>query len=99
MASLRQIADRLKVELGYYRCLIAHPETPRLARFLLGAAVAYFLAPIDLIPDFVPILGQADDLLIVPGLIWLALRLVPAEVSSSCRAMQAGSIDSPSQRG
>lgn len=99
MASLRQIANRLKRELVYYRCLIAHPKTPKLARFLLGVAVAYFLAPIDLIPDFVPVLGQLDDLLIVPGLIWLALWLVPAEVSAGCHAQQVSSIDSLSQRG
>jgi uncharacterized membrane protein YkvA (DUF1232 family) len=89
MVSWRQIAGRLKRELGYYRCLIAHPKTPKLARFLLGGAVAYFLAPIDLIPDFVPVLGQLDDLLIVPGLIWLALRLVPAQVTAACRAQQS----------
>ena len=99
MASLRQIADRLKRELGYYRCLIAHPKTPKLARFLLGAALAYFLTPIDLIPDFVPVLGHVDDLLIVPSLIWLALRLVPAEVIAVCRSAQASSIDSLSQPG
>lgn len=99
MASLRQIAARLKRELGYYRCLIAHPKTPKLARFLLGGAVAYFLAPIDLIPDFAPVLGQLDDLLVVPGLIWLALRLVPAHITAACRAQQVGSIDSLSQRG
>lgn len=66
---------------------------------LLGAAIAYFLSPIDVIPDFVPILGHLDDVLIVPCLIWLAMRLVPAEVSASCRAISSSSIDSPSQRG
>ena len=99
MPSLRQIASRLKRELAYYRCMTAHPKTPKLARFFLGVAVAYFLAPLDLIPDFVPILGQLDDLFIVPGLIWLALRLIPAEVTVACRASQAASIDSPPQRG
>lgn len=99
MPSLRHIANRLKAELGYYRCLIAHSKTPKLARFILGAAVAYFFTPIDIIPDFVPVLGQLDDLLIVPGLIWLALRLVPAEVAAACRSLQATSIDSPSQPG
>lgn len=85
MASLRQLPGRMKAELAYYRCLIAHPQTPQLARVLLGAAVAYFLTPIDIIPDFVPVLGQLDDVLIVPGLIWLALRLVPADVTADCR--------------
>ena len=99
MTALRQIAGRLKRELKYYKCLIAHPDTPRLSRILLGAAIAYFLTPIDIIPDFIPVLGHLDDVLIVPGLIWLGMRLVPAEVSSSCRSLSASSIDSPIQRG
>ncbi|MEX2162274.1 MAG: DUF1232 domain-containing protein [Anaerolineales bacterium] len=99
MASLRQIGRRVKGELAYYRCLIANPRTPKLSRLLLGAAVAYFVTPVDLIPDFIPVLGQLDDLLIVPGLIWLALRLVPAAGTVDCRQLQRGSIDSPIQRG
>lgn len=85
MATWRQIAGRVKAELGYYRCLIGHSGTPKASKVLLGAAVAYFVSPIDVIPDFVPIVGQLDDILIVPGLIWLALRLVPADVAAECR--------------
>jgi uncharacterized membrane protein YkvA (DUF1232 family) len=99
MSALSQIAGRLKIELAYYRCLISHPKTPKISRVLLGAAIAYFLSPIDVIPDFVPILGHLDDVLIVPSLIWLAMRLVPEEVSASCRSLSGSSIDSPSQRG
>lgn len=95
MTALRRIAGRLKLELNYYRCLISHPRTPKVSRILLGAAIAYFLTPIDIIPDFIPILGHLDDILIVPGLIWLAMRLVPVEVSASCRSAGSISIDSP----
>jgi uncharacterized membrane protein YkvA (DUF1232 family) len=66
--------------------VLAHPDTPWLARFLLGGAIAYFLTPIDLIPDFIPVVGHLDDILIVPGLIWLAFRLIPADVVESCRS-------------
>lgn len=95
MTALSRIADRLKRELKFYRCLIAHPRTPRLSRLLLGAAIGYFVTPIDIIPDFIPILGHLDDLMIIPGLIWLAMRLVPAEVSAYCRSVNGISIDSP----
>lgn len=85
MASLREISKRVGSELAFYRRVLAHPETPWLSRVLLGAAIAYFLTPIDLIPDFIPVLGQLDDLLIVPGLIALALRLIPRSVLDACR--------------
>lgn len=85
MASLREIGNRIGVELSFYRRVLAHPHTPWLSRILLGAAIAYFVSPIDLIPDMIPVLGQLDDLLIVPGLFYLALRLIPAEVIHSCR--------------
>ncbi len=99
MTGLSRIAGKLKIELAYYKCLMAHPGTPKLSRILLGAAIAYFLTPIDIIPDFIPVLGHLDDVLIVPGLIWLAMRLVPADVATSCRSLSTGSIDSPAQRG
>jgi uncharacterized membrane protein YkvA (DUF1232 family) len=47
---------------------------------LLGAALTYLALPFDLIPDFLPVIGHLDDVLIVPGLIFLALRLVPSEI-------------------
>jgi uncharacterized membrane protein YkvA (DUF1232 family) len=46
--------------------LIKHPKTPALSRILLGAAVAYFLSPVDVIPDFIPVLGHLDNVVIVP---------------------------------
>lgn len=85
LPSLREIAARIKKELSFYRRVLAHPGTPLLSRILLGAAVAYFLTPIDLIPDFIPLLGHLDDLIVVPGLIWLSFRFIPPGVIRSCR--------------
>jgi uncharacterized membrane protein YkvA (DUF1232 family) len=55
------------------------------SKWLLGAALTYLVSPVDLVPDFVPVLGQLDDLLIVPGLLWLGARFLPPEVVAECR--------------
>ena len=62
-----------------------HPMTPLLAKLICVFVVAYALSPIDLIPDFIPVLGYVDDALLLPGLIWLAVRLVPPDVLQECR--------------
>ena len=89
---MRRTIDRLKREFGYYRALLTHPDTPWISRALLGAAIAYFASPIDLIPDFIPILGQLDDLLIVTGLIRAALAFIPSGVRTECRDKMARKI-------
>jgi uncharacterized membrane protein YkvA (DUF1232 family) len=83
--TLREIAQRLKAEFTVYRLALKHPETPWLAKVLLGLAVGYVLMPFDLIPDFIPVIGHLDDLIIVPGLVYLALKLIPEEVMAECR--------------
>ena len=62
-----------------------HPSTPWYAKALGVFVVAYALSPIDLIPDFIPVLGYVDDVLLLPGLIWLAIRLLPSSVLTQCR--------------
>ncbi len=82
----RMIAASVRRELAVYRRVLHHPDTPWLAKLCLGLAVGYLLLPFDLIPDFIPVLGQLDDVILVPGLILLALWLVPAEVMAACRS-------------
>ncbi len=65
---------------------LRHPGTPWWVKLLAFVVVAYALSPIDLIPDFIPVLGYLDDAILLPGLIWLALRLLPAPVHEECRA-------------
>jgi len=76
--SIRYIKKGLK-EL---RNIMGDPETPLLARILMGLALGYLLSPIDLIPDFIPVIGYLDDVIIVPVLILLALLCVPPGVRS-----------------
>ena len=62
-----------------------HPKTPLLAKAICVFTVAYALSPIDLIPDFIPVLGYVDDALLLPALIWLAVRLLPLDVIKECQ--------------
>ena len=83
--SLRRRARKLKRQLWALYLAWKDPGTPPLARVAIVCAIGYAASPIDLIPDFIPVLGQLDDLLIVPLLIALALRLIPREVAARCR--------------
>lgn len=62
-----------------------HPRTPRFARMLALFVAAYALSPIDLIPDFIPMLGYLDDLILVPLGVWAVIRLIPPPVLAECR--------------
>jgi uncharacterized membrane protein YkvA (DUF1232 family) len=75
------------------------PRTPWHAKAVAGLVAAYALSPIDLIPDFIPIIGYVDDLVIVPAGIWFAIRLVPADLMREFRADAARLIDRPRSRG
>ena len=65
---------------------VRHPEVPWAPKAIGAVVVAYALSPIDLIPDFIPVLGMLDELIVLPGLIWLAMRLIPAPLLAQCRA-------------
>ena len=88
-ASWRARVVALKRETLALYLAARHPQTPWYARLLVAAIVAYALSPIDLIPDFVPVLGLVDDVLLLPLGIALALRLVPADVMAECRTRAA----------
>lgn len=83
--SLRQRARLLKRETLTLYFAVRDPRTPWYARVVAAAVVAYALSPFDLIPDFIPVVGYLDDLIIVPAGIALVLRMVPAAVLADCR--------------
>lgn len=83
---LKQVARRLKAETFALYLAARHPDTPWYAKLLVAAIVAYAFSPIDLIPDFIPIVGYLDDLVLLPLGIALAIKLVPPAVLAECRA-------------
>lgn len=84
-ARLKRRAARLKRQVWAIFLAWKDPATPFPAKAVIAVTIAYAVSPIDLIPDFIPFLGQLDDLIIVPALIVLALRMIPPEVAARCR--------------
>lgn len=86
LIELKQRARQLKAETLALYFAARHPSTPWYAKVLVAVIVAYALSPIDLIPDFIPILGYLDDLILIPMGIYLAIKIIPATVLQQCRA-------------
>lgn len=94
---LKTAARALKRETVALYLAARDPRTPWLARLMVAIVVAYALSPIDLIPDFIPVLGYLDDLILLPLGIWLALKLIPEQVMADARA-RAAQAQSPLPR-
>ena len=94
LANLKTRAQDLKTEVTALYHAARHPRTPWYAKALVIVIVAYAVSPIDLIPDFIPVLGLLDDILLLPLGIVLALKLVPPDVMAECRARarEAGDV-------
>jgi len=82
---LKTVADSLSQEIKFYRLVIKDERTPRIAKILLGIAIGYIFLPFDLIPDWIPVIGHLDDLIVVPILVIVALKFIPYEVKRECR--------------
>ena len=87
---LKARAKQLKTDLPAVFLALKRKETPWMAKALAALTIGYALSPIDLIPDFIPVLGYLDDLILLPALVALTIRLIPAEVLASCRAEAEG---------
>lgn len=92
---LKQWARALKLESHALSLAARDPRTPFHAKLVVALVAAYALSPIDLIPDFIPVLGYLDDLIIVPLGIAFAVRLIPPEVLAECRQQAAISGGKP----
>lgn len=98
MGRLRVWAKELAGEAVALWFCARHPRTPVLAKVLAAAIAAYAFSPIDLIPDFIPVLGLLDDLILLPLGVWLVLKMVPPDVMEECRARAARWLESRSPR-
>lgn len=89
------LATRLRVEAHAVWLVARDPRTPWPARLLCLLISAYALSPIDLIPDFIPVIGLVDDALLIPAGIWLVGRLLPAGLMDEHRAVALAAADRP----
>ena len=83
--NLKQRADRLKKDIPAIFLALKAKETPLAAKISAGLTVAYALSPIDLIPDFIPVLGYLDDVILLPALVALTVKLIPKEIFEKYR--------------
>lgn len=88
--TLKERAARLKRDIPTLFLALKFPRTPRVAKFFAALTVAYALSPVDLVPDFVPVLGYLDDVLLLPALVALTVKLIPKDVFAECREQAAG---------
>ena len=91
LATLKARAKQVKIDLIALALASRDPRTPWYAKLIVAGCVAYALSPVDLIPDFIPVIGLIDDLIFIPIALALAVRFIPAPVLADCRS-RAGEI-------
>ncbi len=84
MSNLKKTAQSVNKKLGAMFIALHRKDTPLYAKIACGLCVYYALSPIDIIPDFIPILGSIDDIIILPFLMWLSFKMVPSEIMNEC---------------
>jgi uncharacterized membrane protein YkvA (DUF1232 family) len=77
---LISFSKRAKKQLKMYRLLLSDRRTPLISKLFLLVALGYLAMPFDIIPDFIPILGQLDDIIIIPIFIYIALKFIPKDI-------------------
>lgn len=88
--NLKERARKLKTDIPALFLALKNHETPALAKVFAGITVAYALSPVDLIPDFIPVLGVLDDVVLLPFLIAITVKLIPAPVLERYRVQSEG---------
>lgn len=86
MMNFKARAQQLKRDVPAVFLALKKEETPLIAKILAAVTTAYALSPIDLIPDFIPVLGYLDDIIVLPALIALTVRYIPPDVLTQCRS-------------
>jgi uncharacterized membrane protein YkvA (DUF1232 family) len=83
--NLKERSKKLKTDIPAIFIALRKRETPVPAKILAGLTIAYALSPIDLIPDFIPVLGYLDDLIILPAMVVLTIKFIPEHILQDCR--------------
>lgn len=83
--NIKERAAKLKMDIPTLYLAFKDKETPIIAKIFVAITVAYALSPVDLIPDFIPVLGYLDDVILLPFLVYLSIKLIPEEVNERCR--------------
>ena len=83
--NLKERAKKLKADVPAVFLALKDKRTPVFAKIMAALTVAYALSPIDLIPDFIPVLGYLDDVVLLPAMVALVIKLIPDNVWSECR--------------
>jgi len=85
MLAVAYVIALVRRQMAFYKLLLRDPRTPTSSKILLGAALGYAIWPLGLVPDFIPVVGYVDDIIIVPTLVCIAVRRVPRHVVEICR--------------
>lgn len=88
--TLKERAKKLKTDVPALFLALKDKDTPIIAKVFAGITVAYALSPIDLVPDFIPVLGYLDDVILLPAFVALTIRLIPKEVLERNRKLSEG---------
>lgn len=84
--NIKEHAKQLKTDIPAVFLALKQKETPFMAKVFATLTVFYALSPVDLIPDFIPVLGYLDDVIILPALISLTIKFIPNDIMEKCRA-------------
>jgi uncharacterized membrane protein YkvA (DUF1232 family) len=98
VSAIRDWARQIKQQTLALYFAVRDPRTPWYVKLFAGFIVAYAISPVDLIPDFIPVLGFLDEVILLPAAIWLAVRLVPPAVLNEARRRAAQAGERPTSR-
>ncbi|MBQ5324132.1 MAG: DUF1232 domain-containing protein [Oscillospiraceae bacterium] len=91
MSKFRDTTSAINQKIGAMFIAMKRSDTPLYAKIAAGLCVYYALSPLDVVPDFIPVLGMVDDFVVLPFLMWLAVKLMPEDIMAECEA-EAGEI-------
>ena len=97
MGKFKDKADEINQLISAMYIAVKRSDTPLYAKIACGLCVYYVLSPLDLVPDFIPVLGAVDDVLVLPFLLWLSVKLMPADILDECKT-QAKATDLTDKR-